>query len=402
MKHLAVVGGGFAGMWAALTAAREFAKAAAECRITLVSRDEYLTVRPRLYEVFTPEMRAALAPVLAPAGIELLVGNVDGIDLPHRRLQVHTGDGVARGVHFDRVVLAAGSVQRPLPVPGSNGCAFDIDTFEGARRLDEHLRDVLRDARDDTDLTCVIVGGGFTGIELAAEMRTRLRAHRADALVERARVVLVERASEIGPDLGSNPRPHVLAALTAAGVELRLGCTVRAIGPDAIELSDGTRIPTRTVIVTAGLAATPLAGTLGAPCDATGRVHVDDMLRVKGVETVFAAGDAAHALAAPGHPALMSCQHAVPMGKHAGFNAAHDLLGLPLRAYSQPNYVTCLDLGEYGALFTSGWERTPEQSGPEVKPLKRMINTQWIYPPTGDRAAILEAADLDAPWPPKT
>lgn len=401
-KHIAVLGGGFAGMWAALTAARELARAGSDCQITLVSRDEYLTVRPRLYEKFTPEMRAPLAPVLAPLGIELLVGNAQHIDVAHRRLEVHTADGLARGVHYDRLVLAAGSEQRPLAIPGAAEFAFDIDTFAAAERLDHHLQALLRAPDGVGRLTFVIVGGGFTGIELAAEMRTRIRAHGDDSTAQHARIVLVERAHAIGPDLGDNPRPYVETALREARVELKLGATLECIERDSVVLSSGERIPAGTVVITAGLRAQPIGAELGAPRDAQGRVQVDEHLRVAGIPTIFAAGDIAHALADPEHPALMSCQHAVPMGKHAGFNVAHDLLGTPLRAYSQPNYVTCLDLGECGSLFTMGWERRPAQFGAEVKPLKRMINTQWIYPPTGDRAAILKAADLDAPWPPET
>ena len=98
--------------------------------------------------------------------------------------------------------------------------------------------------------------------------------------------------------------------------------------------------------------------------------------------------------------ALMSCQHAAPMGKHAGYNAARELLGLSVRDYRQPDYVTCLDLGDFGAVLTTGWERNIAQVGPDTKAFKKMINTQWIYPPSGDRAALLSAADIDAPWPP--
>jgi NADH dehydrogenase len=401
MKHLAVIGGGFAGMWAALTAARELALADASCRVTVVSRDEFLTIRPRLYEVFTPKMRAPLAPVLTPLAIELLVGDVQQIDLSHRRLHVQSADGLTHKVHYDRLVLAAGSEQRALSIPGAREWGLDIDTYAAAEKFDSHLASVLKSPDEPGALTFVIVGGGFTGIELAAEMRTRIRAHADDATARRARIVLVERADAVGPDLGANPRPHVETALREARVELRLGCTLERIERDAAVLAGGERLAARSVVITAGLQASPLATALDLARDALGRVKVDAHLRVPGAGDVFAAGDIAHAQADATHLALMSCQHAVPMGKHAGYNAAHDMLGTPLREYSQPNYVTCLDLGEFGALFTLGWERKPEQVGPEVKALKQMVNTQWIYPPSGDRTAIMKAADLDAPWPPE-
>lgn len=401
MNRILVVGGGFAGMWAALTAARELILAGADAQVTLVSRDDALTVRPRLYECFTPGFLAPLTPVLDALGIDLHLGTVHDIDVMARRVAVTAADGSASTLAYDRLVLATGSVQRPLPVPGAEHHAFDVDTYAAAERFDRHLAAVLAGADVPGRLTFVIVGAGFTGIELAAEMRTRLRAHTDAATADRARIVLIERQDALGPDLGSNPRPHVQAALDAARVEIRLGTTLREITGERVVLADGERLETRTVVVTAGLVASPLAGALAAPRDAAGRLHVNAQLRVSGQPDIFAAGDIAHAQADATHAALMSCQHAVPMGKFAGYNVAHDLMGSALRDYRQPDYVTCLDLGEAGALFTQGWERVPVQVGPEVKALKQKVNTQWIYPPRGDRAAILQAADLDAPWPPE-
>ena len=402
MRHLAVVGGGFAGLWAALTAAREFSLAKEPCRIALVSRDEFLTVRPRLYEAFNPAMRVPLAPILAAVDIELLVGEVTAVEPDHRRLNVLTGDGVARGAHFDRLVLATGSRQRPLPVAGAERYAFDIDTFSAAARLDQHLQAQMKDGKTTADTTFVIIGAGFTGIELATGMRTRLNAHADEAKARTVRVILVERSGELGPDLGAAPRPHLLAALKASGVELLLGRNVEAITPNGVLLSDGERLDAKTVVIATGLEASPLGSALGATGDSLGRLEVDENLRVPEYPTIFAAGDCAHAKVDETHWALMSCQHAIPMGKHAGHNAARDLLGLPLRAYRQPDYVTCLDLGDYGALLTSGWNREPLQWGAEVKALKHTINTEWIYPPAPERGKIFAAADLDAPWPPPT
>src|SRR6185437_9844222 len=124
-------------------------------------------------------------------------------------------------------------------------------------------------------------------------------------------------------------------------------------------LSDGEPIPTATVVLTTGMRASPLAATLaGAEHDALGRLKVDRMLRVKGATNVFAAGDIAQALADETHLALMSCQHPLSMGRAVGRNVARDLLGLELEAYTPPDYVTCLDLGAWGAVFTRGWDRT--------------------------------------------
>jgi NADH dehydrogenase len=400
MKQIVIIGGGFAGTWAALTAAREIDGHEQDIRITLVARDEYLVVRPRLYEIFAEGLRAPLRPVVEPVGIKLHIGNVTAIDVAERSVRVTADDGSESTHGYDRLVLAGGSEQRPLPVPGAADYAFNIDTFAAARSFDEHLRGVLRAPERPGNLTFVIVGAGFTGVELATEMRNRIRVHSDADTANKATVVLIERENVVGPDLGANPRPIVLDALRAANVTTMLSTSVEKVEADSITLTSGERIATATVVVTAGLQANPLTQQLHADLDPLGRVIVNEDLRVNGRTDVFAAGDVAHAQADANHAALMSCQHAIPMGKYAGFNAAHDLLGTPLRPYSQPYYVTCLDLGESGALLTQGWERTPEQSGAEAKQLKQKINTQWIYPPTGQRATIIAAADLDAPWPP--
>ena len=128
--------------------------------------------------------------------------------------------------------------------------------------------------------------------------------------------------------------------------------------------------------------------------DPFGRLHVDSELRVKGVPTIFATGDVAYAATDDaGNHALMSCQHAISLGRSAGHNVAADLIGHPARAYSQPKYVTCLDLGAWGAVFTEGWQREVKLRGAEAKALKHQINSEWIYPPRANRAEIFAAAD---------
>ena len=102
---------------------------------------------------------------------------------------------------------------------------------------------------------------------------------------------------------------------------------------------------------------------------------------------VFAAGDTVYAATDDlGHHALMSCQHANRLGASAGFNAARTCSAVPLGAYRQKNYVTCLDLGPSDAVFTRGWDGMVEMTGDKAKAMKREINTQWIYPPHANRA----------------
>lgn len=396
MSELIIAGGGYAGMWAALAAARVVAKEEADVRITVVSKDRFLTIRPRLYECDPESMRVPLAPVFEPLGIGLLTGTVSSIDTENREVVLQGEDGAPSATSYDRLVIATGSQLRGLAVPGLEQYGFNIDGYDAAVALDRHLAAILGAPGRAGHDTIVIMGAGFTGIELATEMRRRIEVHAGSDVAKRARIILVEREETIGPELGENPRPVLEQALHDANVEVRTSTRVERVELDAVVLDSGERLPTKTVIVTVGQQANPLAAALPVGLDEQGRIPTDEMLRVKGLRNIYAAGDIARAHVDDDHLALMSCQHSMPMGRFAGYNAARDLMGLPLREYRQPNYVTCIDLGESGALLTSGWERSVTTNGQQAKQIKRTINTQWIYPPQGDREALLRAADVDA------
>ncbi len=167
-----------------------------------------------------------------------------------------------------------------------------------------------------------------------------------------------------------------------------------AIDHNGVTLSSGERIDAATVIWTAGARANPITSQIDADKDSFGRLHVDRNLKVNGHSNVFATGDVACAATdEAGNRTMMSCQHAQNLGRSAGHNVAADLLGVASIPYSQEKYVTCLDLGPWGAVYTEGWDRQVKLTGAEAKKLKTTINTTWIYPPSADRAAALEAAD---------
>lgn len=403
MSGILIVGGGFAGLHAALAAANQRAAHAngAAPEIRLLSMDDHLTLRPRLYEADPARFRVPLRPSLAPVDVDIVVGRAEGFDLAAHRVEA-TVAGTTQHLAYHRLILTAGSVLHQPLVAGLQEHGFDIDTADGAIRLDRHLAGIAA-VDDEAARTIVIIGGGFTGVELAAEMRLRLSSYAAGA-GDRARILLVDLAAEIAPELGPGPRPEIQRALSEAGVELFLNTSVGEVGDTSVRLLIGGRqqegIATRTVINTSGLRASPLAATLagaaGVELAPGGRLATDEMLRVAGADNVFAAGDVAEArVDAAGHAALMSCQHAMPMGRAAGHNAMRDLLGLPLRPYSQERYVTCLDLGATGAVFTRGWEREVEMTGAEAKARKRTINGEVIYPPTGSRDELLAAGAVD-------
>jgi len=380
-KKILIIGGGFAGFWAAV-AARRVAGSRAE--VTLVAPEPVLEIRPRLYEARPETLAVALLPLLRKVDIAFVGGAAMRLDTAAKAVTLAAGDRLA----YDRLVVATGSRMNRPPVPGAEA-AFSVDTQAEAIAFDRRLGEI---ARDIAEPTIAVVGAGFTGIELALELRDRLLVHGADGAAERARIVLIDRAETVGPELGAGPRPEIEAALAAANVELRLGVTVRALAADRLSFADDSILAADAVVLATGMAAAPFAAEIPGTRDKLGRVVVDRALKAPAAPEIFVAGDAAAADTGDGHWTLQSCQHAGQLGRVAGENAARDLLGLALVPYTQLRYVTCLDLGRSGAVITQGWERRVEKTGSEGKAEKRLINTQIIYPPADGAAEALLAS----------
>lgn len=393
--RLVIIGAGFAGMYAALSAARlrdMQGSSPAQLEISLVAPEPTLVIRPRLYEPRPETLTAPLQDVLAAIEVGYVRGRAEGIDTQARVVRVATPDGASRRLAYDRLVVASGSRLFRPNIPGLAEHGFSVDQLDDAIALDRHLHGLAQRPASKARDTVVVAGGGFTGIEAATEMPGRLaQILGADA---RPRVIIVDRSEAIAPDMGPGPRPVIEDALRRLGIELQLGAGVAELEEGCVTLSDGERIETDTVIWAAGIRAAPLTAQIPTERDNLGRLIVDRELRVRSVPGVFATGDAAKAVIDDvGNHALMSCQHATRMGAFAGHNAAAELLGLPPRPYHQKAYVTCLDLGAAGALFTRGWERKVELVGEQAKKVKQEINTVWIYPPKADRAVALASAD---------
>lgn len=381
MTTILVVGGGFAGMAAALAAKSQGKDLV---RVRLISRDPYLVIRPRLYEAAPERLTARLDEVLRHADIEFREGEVSAID--ERAVSLLDGSSEP----FDSLVVASGSrMQRP-PIPGAD-LAHSIDNLDEALAFDARLKALARIARPKI----AVIGAGFTGIELALELRDRLAAHGAADQGSSAQILLVDRAPVVGLELGDAPRPLIMAALDAASIELRLNAAIASISSASVTLDGGDMLEADAVILCTGLAASPLARLVGEAHDRLGRIVVDRWLRVPGVPDVFAAGDAALAECEPGRYTLMSCQHARASGEAAGQNAARTLLGLQPEPYRQDRYVTCLDLGRSGAMFSEGWARVPQVSGAEAKQIKHRINRLLIYPPGHPASDFMDSEPLE-------
>ncbi len=369
---LVIAGGGFAGVWAAAGAVAALEHHGAEATITLLARDPWLTIRPRLYERSPEGVQVALDDVLEQLGVRLDVAAVTGVDLARRALLAG-----GRELPFDALVLALGSRVAPLPPADPGAQVHDADAPADAERLWRRL-----DALAGTLPAVAVIGGGLTGIELACEIASE---------IDGARVSLLDASPTFAAGYEPAARAEILAALDRLGVELRCGVRVGAVLERAVRLVDGSLLAADVAVWSAGMEAAPIALEPPVGRDRLSRVVVDAELALRSHAGVYAAGDlAAVPLAGPGH-APMSCQLAIDTGKVAGRNAVAHLLGRPAEQFAYDDYVTCLDLGAAGAVFTRGWERRLECAGAEAKRRKRAINRSRIYPPT-DRSELLAAA----------
>lgn len=392
-QHILVIGAGFGGVWSALSAARLLDKHDRnDVQITLLAPQAELRIRPRFYEPDVHTMKAPLGELFEAVGVTFVKGSADNIDTDSKRVTYTDAAGAQGTLSYDRLVLAAGSrVIRPA-LEGIIEHAFDVDGIEEAARLEAHIKSLKNLPPSAARNTVVVAGGGFTGIETATELPARLRtALGNDADI---RVIVVDRGPQIAASLGDGIRPSIVEASRELGVEWVLDASVAAVDAGGVTLADGQRIEASTVIWTVGFRASALTEQVAGTRDPQGRLHVDGHLKVLGHTDVFAAGDVAYAATDTlGNFAAMSCQHAICLGRYAGNNVAADLLGVEPMTYSQPKYVTCLDLGAWGAVYTEGWDRQLKLVGQEAKELKTQINTVWIYPPAADRATALAAAD---------
>ncbi|EOH6355333.1 TPA: FAD-dependent oxidoreductase [Acinetobacter baumannii] len=394
-KRIIIAGSGFAGLWAALAAQRAIHLASQEqnIEVLMVSPSPNVGIRPRLYEAVLENMNPDISELLSVVGVKFLAGWVNKIDVNQQTIEVATTDGNKQNLSYDRFVLATGSTTFMPPIPGLKEYGFSVNTLEDAEKLDHHLKNLATKPANAARNTVVVAGGGLTGLETVTEMPERLRSILGETDV---RVVLVDSSTDIGTAMGDQAATVIREALNELGVEGKAGLRVTALDATGVTLSNGEKIETETVIWTAGMRANPLASQIAGEKDNLGRLIGDAYLHAPEAKNIFVTGDTVKVPTDDlGNFNVMSCQHAMSLGRVAGYNAAAELVDLPLHPYSQPKYVTCVDLGPWGALYTEGWDRQVQFVREEAKKIKQEINTVWIYPPVADREAVFAIANPD-------
>jgi NADH dehydrogenase len=325
-----ILGGGFAGAYVArLLGARG---------ATIVSLENFMLYTPLLPEAAsgTLEPRHAVVPlrVMCPHA-ELVLGRATGIDLEARTAQIETDVG-PQTLRWRELVLALGAVPRVAPVPGLKEHGLSFKSLADAIHLRNHvLRELeaadaaLDDAERARRLTFVFVGAGYAGVEALAELsdlvEDAVRFYPRLKGVPR-RWVLVDAAPKILPEIPSRLGDYAARELEQRGVEIHVNTMLDSVSDDEVVLAGGLRIPTRSLVWTAGVAANPLVRELGLPLDERHRVEVDEFMRVKGHEHVWSLGDCARVPnTRSDRPDPPTCQHALRQSRRLAKNLQGDL-----------------------------------------------------------------------------
>jgi NADH dehydrogenase len=344
-----VVGGGFAGGYVARLLGRRGA--------TIVSQENFMLYTPILPEAAsgTLEPRHVVVPLrqMCPHA-ELLLGRAVALDEERRVVGVETAEAGNVEVQYDQLVLALGAVARALPIPGLAEHALGFKDLADAIHLRNHILRELEAADAELDaagraphLSFVFVGAGYAGVEALAELSDLVQ----DALRYYPRLretpqrwVLVDAAPKILPEIPTRLGEYAARELARRGVEIRVATTLESLTAGEATLSDGERIPTHTLVWTAGVKANPLLGRFGLPLEERGRVRVQPTLLVEGRDRVWSLGDCAAVpnAATPGRFDPPTCQHALRQARRL----AKNLKGEP-QPYSYKMLGQVATLGRY-------------------------------------------------------
>lgn len=394
-KQLLIIGGGFAGFWSALSAIRQSRELQKEneLEVTLVNMDEYLTIRPRLYEVSLEGLRVELKKYFEPLNIKFIIGKAEIINPEENLVTVATNHG-SRIVNYDYLILSSGSVLKAINIPGIEN-TFNVDTFNGAQRLEDHLSQLAsKNFEGDGATTFVVAGSGLTGLEVVTvikEKALKILGEQGQNPID-FKVVLIEKADKVGNYYSTEAQDYVIETLESKDVIVATGVSLAGVTSKGATLSDGTFIPSQTIISTVGLVASSLCNFFKGEKDKLGRLHVNKYLQLAEYENVIAAGDVANIPTDDkGNSSLMACQFSMFLGKWAGHNAVNSLFSQPLKPYNYTDYVTCVDLGQEDGMLTTGWERTLAFSGIEGKNIKMEVTTKLIYPADDVETALTDS-----------
>jgi NADH dehydrogenase len=364
--RIVILGGGFAGAYCARAAERALRGADAE--VLLVDRHNYFAFYPLLVEAGSGSLQPRHAMVSVRSFLRrttFLMAEVRHVDRSERQVIVQVADEPGtRVLPYDHLVLALGAVTRLPEVPGLREYAYEMKTLVQAVALRDRVVELLEQANAAGEpvrmralLHLVVVGGNFTGVEVAGEFHAFMR--QAAARYPRVQpqdcaVTLVERGDRVLSGLDRSLSEWATRHLRDKGVDLRLHESVSEIRADRVVLSGGSTLRAHTVVWCAGVAPNPLIARLGLPVDPLGYVLTERDLRVKGSDDLWAIGDCATNPDAQGNAYPATAQHAIRQGQHLAKALARALRGLPAEPCDIRPRGTLAAVGRFDAVAQIG------------------------------------------------
>jgi len=347
-KQIVILGGGFGGVYAAMYLEKLLARRSA-VEVCLVSHDNFFLFTPMLHEIAASDLE--ITNIVNPLRkllrkVEVLVGDVNQIDLPNKRVLISCGyRNDSKQIDYDHLVIALGSITNFYDIPGLAGLAVAMKSLRDAIQLRAQIIRHLEEANSECNLadrqsllTFVVAGGGFAGVETVAALNDFVR----EALPfypnlseDMLRVMLVHSGPAILPELGESLGRYTEKVLARRGVEIRLKNRVKSVTESQVFLADGASIPSRTLVWTAGTVPSPIISSL--PCaKERGRLLVNQFLGVPDWPDVWAVGDCAFVpdIRNPGQSHPPTAQHAIREGRIVAQNIAAALLVAISRASS--------------------------------------------------------------------
>ncbi|WNI14147.1 NAD(P)/FAD-dependent oxidoreductase [Actinacidiphila sp. ITFR-21] len=355
-----VVGAGFAGVECVRRLERRLGSAEADVAlVTPFSYQLYLPLLPQVASgVLTPQSIAVSLRRSGRFRTRIIPGGAVGVDTAAKVCVIRKITGETVDERYDHIVLAPGSVTRTFDIPGLADNARGMKTLAEAAFVRDHViaqLDLADASHDEAErasrLQFVVVGGGYAGTETAACLQrltgTAVKRYpRLDPALIKWH--LIDIAPKLMPELGDKLGASALKVLQDRGVEVSLGVSVQKAGAEEVTLTDGRVLPCRTLIWTAGVAASPLIATLGAET-VRGRLAVTAEMTLPGQDGVFALGDAAAVPdLAKGEDAAVcppTAQHAMRQGRRVADNVIAALRRQPLRPYTHKDLGLVVDLG---------------------------------------------------------
>ena len=358
--RVVILGGGYGGVYTAL--ALQKAARRGLMQLSLVSRDNFFLSQPMLAEVVSGSIEPPhiVSPIrrLCPH-CDFHQAEVEDVDLDRRQVVIRYPDQPNfRYISFDHLVIAVGGSTDLSRIPGMAAHSFSFKTLGDAIALRGHLIGVLEKAdvqedagRKERLLTFVVAGGGYTGVEVAAEINGFVReATRSYRHVDQAevKVLLLQGASRILPELDEGPAAFSHRVLERKGIEIRLNTRVAGATPEGVVLEDGATIPAETLVAAIGAAPNGVLEKLPCPKDQWGRLIADQSLAVVGYSGLWAVGDCA---AIPDTVKDGTCpptaQYAVREARHLAKNIMAAVKGSRVRPFSHRSLGVFVPLGRF-------------------------------------------------------